>query len=287
MDVLEYEIVDGDNGKSLGWFYLDLVPRPSRFLRPVAGILRAGRQVGGEYSLPIGAIMGNTPPSEPGKPSLLSHRDVVDLFHEFGHLLHATLSTAPYEALNGLNARGDFLEAPSQMFENWAWQPAILEQISRDVETGRRLPRELAEQLVASRHSFNGATWTRQVLFAVYDLTLHTSGARVDATATWFKLTRELTALPPVPGTAPEAGFIFLMGGYDAGYYGYLWSKVAAQDLFSAFESGGIENPEVGRRFRREVLEPGATMEPDQLLRTFLGRPASDVSFRRSLGLER
>jgi thimet oligopeptidase len=284
-DVRHYAITDGKSGKPLGQFFLDLAPRPSKFMRPASFGIRAGRTLpDGTYQQPISSIIGNGPASEPGKPALFSHRDVVEFFHEVGHLMHATLSAAPYASLHGMNVRGDFVEAPSQMLENWMWQPSILKKVSSHVTTGKPLPDELITRLLERKHAANGIFWTRQAFLGVYDMTLHTSGAKVDATRLWFELMPQLTPLPPPPaGTIPDASFLPIMGGYDANYYGYVWSRVYAQDMFTAFQQGGLENPEVGMRYRREILEPGAMVEPQVMLERFLGRPVSPDAFHKDL----
>jgi thimet oligopeptidase len=278
--VSQYEILDARSGAPLAFAYLDLEPREGKMLRPASFPLRAARTLpDGTRQLPMSAIIGNAPP---GKPPLLSHKDVVDLFHEFGHLLHTTLSTAKYASLDGAYVRRDFVEAPSQMFESFMWQPDTLREISAHVDSGEPLPGELARALTARRQSSSGAFWTRQVLLATHDLLLHGPQPGVDATKLWFDLARKLTAIPPVDGTYPEASFIFLMGGYDAGYYGYLWSRVHAADMFTAFQQ---QPAEAGPRFRREVLEPGASVEPEDLVRNFLGRAPSPAAFYADLGL--
>ncbi|WP_428264678.1 M3 family metallopeptidase [Haliangium sp.] len=285
-DVRAYAIVAAGGGEPVGWFYLDLTPRPGKSLHFSHFRLRAGRVLpGGDVQRPIAAVIGNGPPAEPGRPALLSHADAVIFFHEFGHLMHETLSTAPYASLFGTNVRHDFAEAPSQMFENWMWDPDVLARVSRHVDTGEPLPRPLIDQMVARKQADVGQFWTRQAFFAVYDLTIHRSGPSVDTTALWFDLAARMTALPQSPDTRPHASFAGFMGGYDAGYYGYLWSKVFAQDMFSRFREAGLANPEVGLRYRRAILEPGATREPDELLQDFLGRPVQMDAFYESVGL--
>jgi thimet oligopeptidase len=250
--------------------------------------LRAGRRLpDGSYQQPISSIIGNGPASEPGKPALFSHRDLIEFFHEFGHLMHTTLSTAPHASLYGANVRGDFAEAPSQMLENWMWQPSILKKVSSHVTSGQPLPDALIEKLLARKHSTDGIFWTRQAFLGVFDLTIHSSGTQVDSTRLWFSLMPQLTLLPPPPaGTLPDASFLPIMGGYDAGYYGYVWSRVYAQDMFTAFQKGGLDNPEVGLRYRREILEPGGTAEPEDLLSNFLGRSVRSDAFYEELGID-
>jgi thimet oligopeptidase len=211
----------------------------------------------------------------------------VQFFHEFGHIMHMTLSTAPYATLHGSNTRRDFVEAPSQMLENWVWQPGILQRLSSHVETGEPLPPETIKLMTGLKRASTGVFWTRQAFLATWDLTLHGPTAEVDANALWFELMPRLTPLPPTPGTMPPASFMPVMGGYDANYYGYLWSRVYAQDMFSVFMQEGIDNPTVGRRFRERVLEPGGMQEPDALFRAFTGRPVSYDAFFEELGVER
>jgi thimet oligopeptidase len=285
-NVREFAITDSAGARPIGWFYLDLFPRPAKYSHFAAFPLRPGRLLAdGSYQKPVAAIIGNWPLPAPGKQALLSHGDVITFFHEFGHIMHETLSTAPYETLYGVNVRGDFVEAPSQMLENWMWQPSVLKQVSRNVDSGRPLPDALIAKMIALKHVGEGLSWTRQAFLAMYDMQLHSSGAKVDATRRWADLVAAMTPYAMVPHTYPEASFGHLMGGYDAGYYGYLWSRVYAQDMFTRFERGGLENPEVGIAYRRDILEPGATREPDQLVEQFLGRPLSYDAFYRDLGI--
>ncbi|MGA9342555.1 MAG: M3 family metallopeptidase [Rhodanobacteraceae bacterium] len=283
-DVEQYAIRDAGDRRLLGWFYLDLMPRAGKSLPPSNTTLRAGHALAdGGVRLPVSSIIGNGPAAAPGQPALYSHRDLVILFHEFGHLMHATLSTAPYATLNGTNVRSDFVEAPSQMFENWMWQPAILKKISRNIVTGKPIPDTLIDRMVALKIAASGVFWTRQVFLARYDLGLHGARPPVDANRYWFELMPTLTPLPPMRGTMPAASFLPIMGGYDARYYGYAWSRVYAQDMFSVFEKSGIDNAAIGKRYRREVLAPGGTIEPGQLVKNFLGRAPGPQAFYRDL----
>ena len=281
-----YSISETDGEQPFAWFYLDLKPREGKFLSPANFPMRAGRDLpGGGYRQPVSAIIGNGPRSAPGEPALFSHAGLVQFFHEFGHVMHTTLSTAPYATLYGANTRRDFVETPSQMLENWVWQPEVLARLSSHVETGKSLPAETVTQMVALKRSSNGVFWTRQAFLATYDMTLHGEDPDIDANEHWFALMPRLTPLPPTPGTMPPASFMPIMGGYEANYYGYLWSKVYAQDLFSVFLREGIDDPKTGMRFRRIVLEPGGTREPDELVREFLGRPVSFDAFHEELGV--
>jgi thimet oligopeptidase len=278
-DVIEYRVSDTKTGRFIGTTYFDLFPRPGKYdhfanfpLMPVR------TNADGSYRPPVSAIIGNWPKPAPGHPALLSHDDVVTFFHEFGHNMAALLATAPYETLsNGFVT--DFVEAPSQMLENFVWQPSILKQISSNWKTGQPMPDDLINALVRSRYVDDAYDNTGQILYAEVDMTYHSSGPHVDTTAVWNKLQAQLQALPPVEGIHPQASFGHLMGGYDAGYYGYLWSKVYAQDMFTAFQQGGLENPAVGMRYRQDILEPARTYDPDVEVQRFLGRPMNPNAF--------
>ena len=282
--VQEFAIQDASDGRPLGWFFLDLLPRPEKDLRPANFTLRDGhRNADGSYTLPISSVIGSGPAPAPGRPALYSHHDMLEMFHEFGHLMHGTLSTAPYAKLYGSHVREDFVEAPSQMMENWMWQPAVLKQVSSEVDTGKPMPDELVQRLAALEHVADGAFWTRQCFFGLYDLAIHGAGP-VDAGEAWGELMRKYMALPPEPHTMPSASFVPVMAGYQAGYYGYIWSRVYAQDFFSTFQ-GHLDDPSVGQRFRREVLAPGGSEEPDVLVQRFLGRPVDTRAFYQEMGL--
>jgi thimet oligopeptidase len=283
--VTEYAITDTTSGTAIGWFFLDLYPREGKYNHFATFGIRPGRMTPNGPQRPVSSIIGNWPVGEPGKPALLSHADVVTFFHEFGHLMHQTLSRAPYETLFGANVRLDFVEAPSQMLENWMWQPAILKEVSANVKTGEPIPDALINKIIAAKHVADGSIFSTQAFYATYDMRLHSSTTSLDPTKLWFDLKSQLTALPAEPGTIPEAAFGHLMGGYDAGYYGYLWSLVYAQDMFSVFEKGGLEDPATGMHYRKEILEPGALVEPDVLLHKFLGRDVTYEPFYKYIGV--
>jgi len=278
-DVLEYSVTDTATGRFIGNTYFDLYPRPHKYGHfanfPVMPVRRLAN---GSYRPPFAAIVGNWPQPAPGQPALLSHDDVVTFFHEFGHNLAALLATAPYETLSSGFVR-DFVEAPSQMLENFMWQPSVLKQVSSNWQTGQPLPDDLIASLIASRYVDYAYSTTRQIMYAQIDMVYHTSGPHVDTTAVWDRLATELTPMAVPPEVHPQASFGHLMGGYDAGYYGYLWSKVYAQDMFTVFLQGGLENPAVGMRYRRDILQPARTYDPDTEVKRFLGRAMNPNAF--------
>ena len=284
-DVLEYSVSDSRTGRFIGLTYFDLYPRPGKYDHFANfGILPVRRDANGQDRAPIAAIVGNWPRPAPGRPALLSHDDVVTFFHEFGHNMAALLTTAPYETLSSGFVQ-DFVEAPSQMLENFVWQPSILKQISSNVTSAQPLPDDLIAAMVRAKYVNYAYATTQQIKYAVVDMRYHMSGPHVDTTAVWYKLSDELTPMPATPGTHPQASFGHLMGGYDAGYYGYLWSLVYAQDLFTAFQTGGLENPVVGMRYRADILQPARTYDPDVLVKNFLGRPMNPNAFYEQFGI--
>jgi len=284
-DVRGYEVHDGANGVLLGTFYLDLYPRPGKYDHFANFPLIARRVLpDGTVRAPLSVIVGNWSKPAVGHPALLSHDEVETFFHEFGHNMAAMLADEPYETLTG-GFRADFVEAPSQMLENWVWDPGILKQISSNVVTGEPLPDALIAKLIASRYVDYALSTTQQILYASVDMAYHSSGAAVDTTAVWQRSVAALTPGRFVDGIHPQASFGHLMGGYDAGYYGYLWSKVYAQDMFSAFKFAGLEDPTVGARYRADILAPARTYEPDVEVARFLGRPMNPTAFYAELGI--
>lgn len=281
--VKEYVVTDATSGRPRGWIYFDLYPRPNKYEHFATAPLRTGvHWKAGEPDLPVTMIMGNWPTPEPGKPSLLSHGDVVTFFHEFGHMMAATLVDVPYPTL--ANLRQDFVEAPSQMLENWMWSPQVLARVSKNVKTGQPLSKELIDRMIALRQLGAASGNSQQAFYAMYDMRLHMTPG-LETKATWDSLYTRIVASPLLTGAYPAAAFGHLMGGYDAGYYGYLWSKVYAQDLFTRFEKDGVMNRKSGLAYRTMILEPGGTREPDDLLKAFLGRPLNDDAFYRDLGI--
>jgi thimet oligopeptidase len=285
-DVTRFAVTDARTHKPLGTIYLDLFPRAGKYNHFADFSLSATRTLpDGTRELPSTSIVGNWPQPGGDMPALLSHDEVVTFFHEFGHAVDALADQSPYVSTGTGYLRQDFVEALSQMLENWMWQPSILKRVSHNVKTGEPLPDSLITRMLALKHFSDGDDGTTQAFYAGYDMTLHSSGANVDPVALWDSLHARLTARPLAPGTISVAGFNHLMSGYDAGYYGYLWSKVYAQDLFTRFAKEGIMNPKVGRAYRTIILAPGATEEPDTLLQRFLGRPLSYDAFFSEMGI--
>lgn len=284
--IREFVVRDAVTHRVMGTAYLDLFPRPDKFSHFAAfPITLSWRRPDGTREQPAVAIVGNWPAPGGKEPSLLSHGDVITFFHEFGHAVAALADQSPYVAIGTGGLRQDFSEAPSQMLENWMWEPAVLARVSRHHVMGRPLPDTLIRRMLALKHFRDGLGGTTQAFFAAYDLALHSSGPDVEPLPLWKKMIAEYTPLGDPEGSLGPANFGHLMSGYDAGYYGYLWSKVYAQDLFTRFARQGALDQRAGRAYRDVVLAPGATEEPDTLLRKFLGRPLSYDAFFAEMGI--
>ncbi len=284
-DVHRFRVRDRATGDEIGDVLMDLHPRDGKFGHAAAWPLVPGRRLAdGTYERPLTAIVANLPKPQEGVPALLRHDDVVMLFHEFGHVLHMTLTRAELVRFSG-EVEWDFVEAPSQILEHWAWQPGRAGRFARHHATGEAIPRDLVERLVASRDLDVALKTLRQCYLGLLDLGLHGPEETRDieavdraAFATW--------GLPYPEGTLFPCQFAHLLGGYDAGYYGYLWAQVYGDDMFGRFEREGVMSPEVGAAYRREILEPNGTRDAIDLLRAFLGREPSSETFLRLLGIE-
>ncbi len=289
-----YEIRDANQGNLIAYFYADFFPRPLKYGHFAAFTLIQGHaNKDGSYQKPVSAIVGNFEPPSNGKPSMLKHDEVDTFFHEFGHIMHQTLTQAPYAGLSGSNTTQDFVEAPSQMLENWAWSPKILKELSGHYkDPSKKLPKKLIDKMIEAKEFNQGYDYTRQLMLGLLDMTYHTSTGPVDTTAIYTKLYRELIGVDSIENGHFQAGFTHLMGGYDAGYYGYLWSEVYAADMFSRFEPRGIFkrdhllDPKVGLQYRHSVLEKGNMVEALDMLREFLGREPNSEAFFKKLHIK-
>ena len=285
-DVVLYEIQDSKSKKRIGYFYADFYPRAGKYGHAAAFTLVSGREIEGQYNETVSAIVSNFTPAGGGKPALLSHDEVETLFHEFGHIMHQTLTRAPYASLSGTSTARDFVEAPSQVLENWVWDEKMLNLISGHyTDSSKKLPKALLDKMLLAKNFGQGYFYSRQLTFGLFDLEIHSSTGSVRVDDVYNRLFKELTGVTPMPGVHFPGTFGHMMGGYDAGYYGYLWSEVYAQDMFSIFEKKGLLNSKVGMKYRRTILEQGSMSDAIVLLKKFLGREPSSEAFFKKLGI--
>jgi thimet oligopeptidase len=283
-DVTLYEIHDRASGELIAHFYADLFPREGKFYHAAAFPLELGhRRADGSYATPVSAIVANLTPPGPDRPSLLRHGphgELETLFHEFGHILHESLTRAESARFSGAETERDFVEAPSQIMEHWVWQPSILARFARHHETGEPIPQDLIDRMIGSRYLNVGLRGAWQVSYGAEDMTMHASREPVDID-TAMRDAFTVTSLPFPEGTCSVASFGHLMGGYDAGYYGYLWAEVIGDDLWGRFMDEGITSPGVGMAYRRAILEPNGSRSGDDMVADFLGRPAAVENYLR------
>lgn len=288
-----FVVQDAAGGAPLGAFYLDMFPREGKFNhfacfpQKVGAVLADGTQ-----DLPVMALLCNFPAPSADKPSLLKHQDVVTLFHEFGHVMHGVLSRSRYVYHTGFAVPQDFVEAPSQMLENWVWDKAVLDTFAADYrDPSRKIPAETIAALEAARQATAGYFTRRQLALGLIDLALHarpaTAAANVDVVAETNAVLGRVT-IPPAPDTAFVAYFGH-MAGYDAGYYGYMWAQVLSLDMASEFRKApaGFLDARAGRRLRDEIYAVGHARDVSESVAKFLGRPRSMQPFLEYVGIKR
>lgn len=289
-DLQLYAVTDAGTGEPLGMFYLDMFPREGKFnhfaqFEIVGGKLRSD----GKYQRPTVALLCNFPPANAGGQSLLTHGDVETLFHEFGHALHTIVTRAKFSRFSGTNVPGDFVEAPSQMLQNWVWDKKVLDTFAADYrDPAKKIPAETIEKLREAKLATVGTYYRRQFSLASLDLALHAphpENQPYDCVAISNPILSKVFL--PVP---PETTFVSFFGhlnGYDAGYYGYAWADAIAADMATVFESAkdGYLDKQAGMRLRRDIYEPGDSREIMESIEKFLGRKQSVQPFLKKIGI--
>lgn len=288
-EVVVYQIKDKKTGELISNFYLDLFPRDGKYTHAATwSFVDRFELPDGHMQTPSVVIAANFTPAGNGTPSLLEHSEVETLFHEFGHVLQMSMATSKYATLTGDNVAWDYIEAHSQLLENWAWQPQVLKKISAHYKTGETLPDGLISSLVKSKNVGVAVAFLRQNFLGQYDLALHTAAKRVDSTKLYAQMMHNISGIPMTKGTYPQASFGHIMSltdPYDVGYYVYAWSLVIAQDIFSRFEDEGLFNAELGAKLRKYIYTPGTVYDENEMVEQFLGRPYNDKAFLKSLGI--
>ncbi len=275
-------------GATLGGFYVDLYARNGKRTGAWIDECVTRQQLNGSLTLPVGYLVCNFQPPDEDGVSLLTHDDVVTLFHEFGHMLHHLLTRIGFPSVAGINGvPWDAVELPSQFMENFAWSYEVLAHCSAHRETGEPLPRDMFDKLDDSRHAGAALAMMRQIELGLYDFRLHTEyepdqPARVLETLTEVRDEVSLLRHPDY-NRLPHAFTHIFAGGYAAGYYSYKWAEVLAADAFAAFEEAGIFDQATAQRFRQEILEIGGSRDIMQAYVAFRGRkPTIDALLRQA-----
>ncbi len=279
--VSAYEVVDADTGEYLGLFYTDWYPRDSKRGGAWMDCLRSGKSnhAGKIIEPHIIVLCGNMTPGVGGKPALMTHDEVLTIFHEFGHLMHQICGAVPVDYLNGISVAWDFVELPSQILENWVWERESLDLFARHVDTGETIPEDLYQKMTENRNFQKGLFVMRQLSLGIMDLDMHIDYDPNDPELSLndFVESSVKTYRPEWKVDSPpiyrKFGHLFSSAvGYAAGYYSYLWSEVLESDAFEAFKAEGILNGETGRRFRREILSVGNSLQPEEAFKNFKGQ---------------
>ena len=281
--VILCRVINAADERTLAYIYFDMFPRDGKYGHMMMVPLIAGRQTRDGYSVPDTAIVGNFRAPSGDIPSLLTHDDVEGLFHEFGHALHGSLTLVPFASLAGSSVEWDFVETPSQALENWAWEPSVLDAISGNyANPEEKLPTALRDRIIAARDLGAGLTYTRMLVISTEDMAFHTADGPVDVTGIADRTYRDLMGIPPLHGGHEPATIGHFMGGYDAGYYSYLWAEVYALNVFARFKKDGLFNAATGSAYRHWILEQGNMKDGTVLLKGFLGKePGMDVFYKR------
>ncbi len=288
---VRYYAISHTDGSPLGGLYTDLFARPNKRSGAWMNTCVNRARLNGETQRPVAHLVCNFSPPVDDTPSLLTHSDVVTLFHEFGHSLHHLLTEVEYPSLSGINGVAwDAVELPSQFLENYAWLPEVLKEVSGHHETGETLPDEKIATLNGSRTFLSGLAMVRQLEFALFDFELHhaaepPSGGEVRAVLQ--RIRDEVAVIQPPEYNRFENTFAHIFaGGYAAGYYSYKWAEVLAADAFAAFEEAGAFDGATAERFRRSILAVGGSRDAMDAFVDFRGREPRLEALLRQSGIQ-
>ncbi|MCK5815844.1 MAG: Zn-dependent oligopeptidase [Flavobacteriaceae bacterium] len=283
-DVTMYQVFEGDTLK--GVFYLDLYPRPNKESWFYGVGLTEGSQTKDGYEVPVKMLLGNFTKPTKNLPSLLSMRELNTLFHEFGHIMEGMSYEGEFSTQAG--SKSDFAEAMSQMFENWIGDYEILSSFAKHYKTGEVFPKELFDNMKKAKNLSSGLSAQRSLRSCLYDLNLYDKydpKKGLDTDDLWRQLDKQMGVIPRyIEGTHPQGSWIHI-NTHPVYYYGYLWSEVYAQDMFTVFEKNGLLDSEAGIRYRKLILANGTQRDIIEVVEEFLGRPSNNKAYIKSLGL--
>ena len=288
-DVKVYEVKDAD-GSHLALFYADFFPRASKRGGAWMTEFRGQSIENGVEKRPFISIVCNFTKPTADAPALITHDELTTFLHEFGHALHGIFAEGRYGSLTGTSVSRDFVELPSQIMENWAFEPEYLNSFAKHYQTGEPIPAELIDKVVAAKNYLAGYAQVRQLHFGLLDMAWHTLTELPSESTVEFeaKTLAPYAVMPAVSGTAFSGSFSHIFsGGYSAGYYSYKWAEVLEADAFSLFKEKGIFNTEVAASFRENILSKGSTEEAAVIYRNFRGHDPQPEALMKKLGLTR
>lgn len=283
-DVTVFELFDNKDNSFIGTLYADFYPRTGK--KPGAWMTSYRDQglFNGTTERSLTAIVCNFTKPTKDKPSLITHGEVRTLFHEMGHAIHNLLSKCTYQSTSGTNVLWDFVELPSQIQENWIYEPETLNRFATHYKTGEKIPEELIKKLNEAKNFMAGYMGLRQTNFGILDMAWHTNAPSTIKDVAEFEdnVTQDLSLFPRYAGPASTAFNHIFAGGYSAGYYSYKWAEALDADAFETFKEGGLYNQETAKRYRNEILAKGGSSDPAELYKAFKGRdPDPEALFRR------
>ena len=285
-DVDAYEVYDKD-GEFLSLLYTDFFPRAGKRAGAWMTSYRSMYSLDGQVVRPHISIVCNFTKPTADKPSLLTFNEVTTLFHEFGHALHGMMARGTYPSLTGTSVYWDFVELPSQILENWCYEPEALALFAKHYETGELLPKEYVDRIVESQQFMEGYATLRQLNFGYLDMTYHGRREPMEGSVADFErsATADTQLFSPVEGTLSSTAFSHIFqGGYSAGYYSYKWAEVLDADAFERFKQEGIFSAAAAEGFA-EILSSGGTVAPDELFKKFRGRDPKVVALLKRAGI--
>lgn len=286
-DVKVYEVTDAD-GRHLALFYADFFPRAGKRGGAWMTEFRGQSIRDGVEERPFISIVTNFTKPTGNTPSLLTHDELTTFLHEFGHALHGIMAEGRYPSLTGTSVARDFVELPSQIMENWAYEPEYLDSFAKDYRTGEVIPDSLVAKIVEAKNYLAGYQQVRQLQFGIIDMAWHTlETLPEDSTLDYeAKVLAPYSVMPAVPGTAVSPAFSHIFaGGYSAGYYSYKWAEVLEADAFSLFRQNGIFDRTTAKSFRDNILSRGGAEDPSVLYRNFRGHDPQTSALMEKLGL--
>ena len=268
--VRTFEVTDTKSHEVVGYFSMDMHPREGKYGHACMMDVMNSYQKGSVLTAPYAALVMNLPLPTKESPSLLEMREVETVFHEFGHVMHGVLGKGKYNSQVGTNVAWDFVEVPSQLFEEWVFEEKLLKKMGKHYKTGKTLPQEMIDQVISARKFMENFFMLRQFTLAKIDMEIYTHPEQAKKMNKTYKDISKKYVLPVASSNLQPASFSHIASGYSAGYYSYMWSLELAKKFYEYIQKEGTFSPKVGKRLRKEVLERGKTEDPNILVKNFL-----------------